>query len=242
MDTRRRMEGMLSGYQGADEMREKAEKMFAPQMKGVRVTEVESMSSPNRTAIRPFNKGGKVHGLSREQSDLHLPKAMKASPAMKKGGLHKRSDTQKDYQSKNGKGKYGWGGFLGSGLGALAGGALGSLGGGVGAMPGALAGAGLGGKIGEYLPFKKGGKVCKKAAGGSIYTREMVGEKPTTKMPHFNYEAHMDGERKKMAVGGGAVKKMALGGVGKIRHEEATASGQQIGRRGKSLSKIMSGK
>ena len=61
------------------------------------------------------------------------------------------------------KGKYAWGGFVGSGLGALAGGGLGALTGGWGAVPGAITGAEIGGKIGNYLPFKKGGKTQKNA-------------------------------------------------------------------------------
>lgn len=87
----------------------------------------------------------------------------------------------------------------------------------------------------EAEHFKKGGNVKhKKAAGGTVYEREMVGEKPTTKRPNINYEADMRGERpvkKAKKALGGAVSKLAIGGVGKIRHKEATKAGKQIAKR-----------
>lgn len=60
-------------------------------------------------------------------------------------------------------------------------------------------------------------KQCK-AKGGSIYERQMNGE--TKSGGHANYESDMRGER--------AVSKpnLAIGGVGKVRHNQATMSGK----------------
>jgi hypothetical protein len=96
----------------------------------------------------------------------------------------------------------------------------------------------------------------KKRAGGSVYEREMVGEKRGSKAHHYNYESEMKGERAvskpssrhqskkglhdeehgQLFGGGGCAtakrgghKKLAAGGVGKIRHNQATSSGSPRG-------------
>jgi len=87
------------------------------------------------------------------------------------------------------------------------------------------------------------------AHGGNVYEHEMVGEHPSHAMHHYNYEDIMRGEHARsvprrthhMMAGrddetqgqnykrhGGHVKKMAMGGVGKIRHGEATSRGRAI--------------
>jgi hypothetical protein len=79
--------------------------------------------------------------------------------------------------------------------------------------------------------FKKGGSV-KKASGGSVYEREMIGEKASSKRPHINYESDMKGEKptRKAFAKGGEVK-LAIGGSGKIRHNEMTKKGAPICRK-----------
>jgi len=67
------------------------------------------------------------------------------------------------------------------------------------------------------------------AGGSSVYEKQMVGEKPSRKMPHFNYESEMRGEhpisvRKKK---GGAIRKAAIGGAQKMRLGEMTKGGMQ---------------
>lgn len=177
------LKGNLSGYLGEDSMRQNAEKMFklGGGAKGIKITQIETIGeAPERS----YKRGGKVHPLSKMQTDMHLPHLTHESPDKIKFSRKSYNKERAIDTAKRGKGKHGWGGFIGSGLGALAGAGLGSLAGGVGAMPGALAGAGLGRQIGEALPFKKGGKTC--------------------------------------------AKKMAMGGVAKIRHKEATADGMPL--------------
>jgi hypothetical protein len=106
---------------------------------------------------------------------------------------------------------------------------------------------------GGEVSMKKGGHKKKGyASGGTVYEREMVGEKPSSKMPHFNYEAEMKGSKcvspsDHMSKGervpgrggnpmkeGGAMKhggkahKYAAGGAGKVRHGAASASGKPV--------------
>jgi|GEM_PF-3820398 hypothetical protein len=109
----------------------------------------------------------------------------------------------------------------------------------------------------EVEHMKRGGKIHHKshmkkhcASGGTIYEREMLGEKTSHKRPHINYESDMKGERaehmptksSRHAAGvdashgeymkkGGKVKKMAIGGVGKVRHEAATKRGMPISKK-----------
>lgn len=104
---------------------------------------------------------------------------------------------------------------------------------------------------------RHGGHMKKRASGGTVYEREMVGERPGSKAHHFNYESEMRGERAvrkpssrheskrglhdmehgQLFRDGGMAHakrgghKKAVGGVAKIRHNQATASGQPRGAR-----------
>jgi hypothetical protein len=69
----------------------------------------------------------------------------------------------------------------------------------------------------ERLGLKKGGR-----AKGNVYEREMVGEHPSHKKHHFNYQAEMKGEHPSKR------KHFAIGGSGKIRHQEMTKGGKPI--------------
>jgi hypothetical protein len=95
-------------------------------------------------------------------------------------------------------------------------------------------------------------KRVRKAAGGTVYEHEMLGEHPSTKRPHINYEKDMRGvhpihkSHPKTGVrhgnpgavdesfgqylkkGGKACKKMAAGGAAKIRHGVMTPAGRPI--------------
>lgn len=103
---------------------------------------------------------------------------------------------------------------------------------------------------GGEAAMKQGGRYSK---GGTVYEREMVGEKPTSKMPHYNYESQMKGTKciapsdsmskgeRVLGRGGNPMKKggkvhhkrhYAIGGSGKVRHGEATAAGKPfVGRK-----------
>jgi hypothetical protein len=58
----------------------------------------------------------------------------------------------------------------------------------------------------------------------------MLGEHPSRKRPSIDYEANMAGSRCVSKAGSGT-RKMAAGGVAKIRHKQATPSGKPRGRR-----------
>lgn len=109
----------------------------------------------------------------------------------------------------------------------------------------------------EATGLKHGGRAHKKCVkrshGGSVYEHEMLGEHPSRKRPHINYEGDMRGEvpeksafsRKSVAhpknvfdashgqykKRGGRVHKMAAGGVAKIRHGAASKRGLPIGKK-----------
>ena len=260
-----------AGYSGHDAMRSNAEKMFASEMKDVhRPALTESMSSPARTEMRPFKKGGhavprghhakhsapKHHPLTKEQTDLHLPKRMKSKPIkeekfekvehFKKGGhAHKEH-----HEHKGKKDCYGWGGPVGGMLNSVP----------------------LLGGITSMFGMKKGGKVHKKAIGGMTMEETqrgsmesghddlrgdkggvthwaMRGEEPVkrargghTKMEatmhdkkksgHQNLRGHLGGETH-VAMRGEHGKKakvqhFAIGGVGKIRHDQMSESGKPL--------------
>jgi hypothetical protein len=104
---------------------------------------------------------------------------------------------------------------------------------------------------------RHGGHMRRRASGGTVYEHHMVGEMPGKKAHHFSYESEMRGERavsrpssrhqskrglhdmehgQLFREGGTATAKRgghkkAAGGVGKIRHEQATSSGQPRGAR-----------
>lgn len=100
-------------------------------------------------------------------------------------------------------------------------------------------------KENDVKKYQSGGPI-KKAAGGKLtgktmYEKDEVGERSTTKAPHINYTAQMKGEHPtsykkgghKMKMGGemegmseGGERKMALGGAGKIRKKMSTMKGK----------------
>jgi len=49
--------------------------------------------------------------------------------------------------------------------------------------------------------YEDGGDV-KRASGGTIYERQMLGQHPSRRVPHINYEADMRGEKRRFAEGG----------------------------------------
>ena len=86
------------------------------------------------------------------------------------------------------------------------------------------------------MKYAKGGKVMKKAGGGTVYESEMVGMKPGRKAA-VNYEKDMRGDKhmtktpvskgnEKGYKKGGEAKKMAMGGVGKFRKGQAKMPGR----------------
>lgn len=103
-------------------------------------------------------------------------------------------------------------------------------------------------KFEEVEHMKRGGHMKKHcASGGTVYEREMLGESESRKRPRINYEADMKGEHAKhqplkggkkpagvdashgeYMKKGGKVKKMAMGGIGKVRHGAATKRGMPI--------------
>lgn len=66
-----------SGFCGKDSMRDKAMKEFGHEMKGFNMNMPDSNSTPARTNMRLYKKGGKVHGLSKMQIDLFIPSRSK---------------------------------------------------------------------------------------------------------------------------------------------------------------------
>ena len=65
---------------------------------------------------------------------------------------------------------------------------------------------------------------------GNKYESDMLGDHPSKKRPHINYESDMKGEKvvKKAYKSGGAVKKLAAGGAAKVRKGVATDSGMPV--------------
>lgn len=113
-------------------------------------------------------------------------------------------------------------------------------------------------------PMRNKSKVCKSVGGAvsnpenrnflspkaSVYEKDMLGERPSKKAPHINYESQMNGEKPvhRAKEGGRAPvmkmqkepfnaseshvrRKFAAGGVAKIRHNQADARGNPIVRR-----------
>lgn len=234
------------GYAGQDSMRKRAEEAFAGEMRAASRNSRSNTSAVGRETNGNYKKGGhtKVHRLSKEQTDLHIPRKMKGKEALKGGGEAYETMKKGGKSQKHHKQKYGFGGFLSP--------ITGMIGRGIGGLfgkgdEGEKIGQSIGGIGGELLPMaflEKGGRVKAKkgahemrskkehkakkhhyARGGNvvshetIYEREMVGERPSHKMPDFNYESQMRGVKP---------IKRAAGGVAKIRHKEATKKGMPI--------------
>ena len=207
----------VSGYPGEDSMRDKAKKLLGHEFANTPMTKPASMTTPSREKMRLFKKGGHV--------EHEHPKAHKK---LAHGGHAKHHKGSGDEQ----------GGHL----------------------------------TDEHFPkkmklnvenfreasaMKRGGhadkKCVKRSHGGSVYENEMLGEHPSRKRPHINYESDMKGEvpervassRKSVAKPrdvfdashgqykkkGGPVKKMAAGGVAKMRHGAATKRGLPISKK-----------
>jgi hypothetical protein len=357
------LDSFLAGYHGEDSMRTKAERMLNPKFMGVNMHIPESMSAPDRTKVRLYKKGGHVHKLTHEQTDMKLPRRVKhkklnvqnfyeaehmhSGGEMRRGGhahhghhehhshhehhagkerkramLHREQEhelskarhlIEKEKKLKHGghahhrrhkadggtlmstlnamrgmpmkkgghahkKHHYATGGIL-PGLAKSALGALGAMRG----LPLKKGGTAHhrhhhkhhyadGGEMMHILPhhehgekvYKRGGHAHHghhehhshhrkhKAHGGTIYEHQMVGEHPSHKMHHYNYEAEMMGERpiraprevhssrkglhdmshgQYLARGGRTHHKMAMGGVGKIRHGVASKRGLPLSRK-----------
>lgn len=221
------MNRFLPGFQGHDAMREKAERMFRGHID--HAGGPENMPTKHVGRISHFKKGGHVkhhghsermeermerhhahrqhhsapraHGLQKDQTDLHIPKHLKHSAHRNEGGEMKHGGNVHMKHSK------------------------------------------------ELHLRNHPSKKHHYAHGGNVYEHEMVGEHPSHAMHHYNYEDIMRGEHARsvprrthhMMAGrddetqgqnykrhGGHVKKMAMGGVGKIRHGEATSRGRAI--------------
>jgi len=234
-------EAFVSGYKGPDSMRDNAERMFASQLRDKGGKFPPSASAPGLEKMRLYKKGGNVkhHPLTKEQTDLHLPRRVKtphlnqesfqSAENMKRGGsghLRHRTRSRKAF----GGSTYANGGA------AMATGGSSSM---IKAAHGGSMGAD---KLRKGGRCKATGGALSKANGGTVYERMMVGERPG-KRPSINYESTMRGERpvrkaaggsatsSRMAIGGAAVSKMAAGGVGKIRHKQATKDGLPINRK-----------
>lgn len=136
--SREQRERWVSGYHNkADTLREKAHRMLGHEIAAARGAVPESMSSPARTKMRPFRKGG--HALNEGQENLHLPHRSKTSPIKsesfeqaehkKRGGRAEHTKEKTAYHKRHGKNCYGFGGSflssLNSGLNPL--GPMGSL-------------------------------------------------------------------------------------------------------------------
>lgn len=68
------MEKCKSGYRGKDAMRGKAERMLGSEFRKVSTAENNRTNTAARMPKRNFKTGGTVHGLNKDQADLHLPK------------------------------------------------------------------------------------------------------------------------------------------------------------------------
>lgn len=250
------MYSFKAGYQGHDSMREKAEKAFRDEMHGA-------------DSHKHYKRGGhtKHHSLSREQSDLHIPRKFEVRE-------HKRNGKKRHEAIPH----YSLGGLLGK-VGGFLGGLFGDKGREIGSEIGSTLG-GFNDEMGDtakhLLPFlRKGGSLPRNkrhheehehrrheheeeyerghhmkrgkkhnshhyAHGGNVYEKEMVGEHPSHKAHHYDYESQMRGMHPISRAGhsshhesGHHTKKMAAGGVGKIRHKEATRAGKPINHRHK---------
>lgn len=136
-----------------------------------------------------------------------------------------------EFAKKHGKHHKGIGGLLGGLAGTYFGGPLGGM---------------AGSALGNFLPFAEGGMPAKrrgghmkhKASGGTIYERQMNGERPGRTPHHYNYEAEMRGEKPVRTSSSRHQSKKGLhdmehgqmfaaGGAGKIRKGQMTARGTQ---------------
>lgn len=219
----KKLEGNMrfaSGYAGEDSMRAKAHKLLADEFANTPMTKPASMTTPSREKMRLYKKGGHVKHHELEHHEKKEKKPVRH---------------HKEHHREGGE----------------AGGHLTNL-----HLPKHMK---LNVEnFREATGMRKGGHAHKKhhvkrAHGGSVYEHDMLGEHPSRKTPHINYEHEMMGEHAEKKASsrnfkaparevfdashgqykkkGGCVKKMAAGGVAKIRHGEATKRGQPIRRK-----------
>lgn len=249
-----------AGYPENDSMREKAERLFHEEAR----ENPRSASAPDRTPMRLYKKGGhvshprahmakmghKMHeAAERKRSKLHHQEEKALHHALKdiskerhlrSGGYAKSEGEMMPRLNKGGRTK------------DIMGGSLTDL-----YIPKKIKSMRTP-KLAiqtmrEAEKMRHGGKVHK-ASGGHIkktmYERDMLGDHPSRKRPHINYEDDMRGEicegrpsMKKYKNPGavdaseGQYKKRgghvryAAGGAAKVRHGVATASGRPITRK-----------
>jgi hypothetical protein len=91
----------FAGYVKKDAMREKAQKLLGGELAKTSMEVPASRSEPAKTPMRLYKAGGHVHPLTKEQTDMHLPRketpkviGMHETDKMKKGG-HAKKHCQK---------------------------------------------------------------------------------------------------------------------------------------------------
>lgn len=90
------MSKLTAGHSGEDSMRKQAERMIGGEFRPLPPEQRDSASARSRDKMRPYKKGGHIHPLTKEQTDLHIPNRMKGKKLnvetmaeamrMKKGG------------------------------------------------------------------------------------------------------------------------------------------------------------
>ncbi len=188
------------GFSGKDSMRSKAESMFRDDIKAAnKYEQPRSASSIGREKARPYAAGGHVkhHGMPKSQTDMKLPhrektpklkiQSFQAAEKMAHGGHSKEmsrefhgGNMKKGGRAERNAEIKGNAKSFGSKLGRSIGKAV---------VPGMT----------NNIVNKRidSGKFTAAHGGhmgrGNPYTREMVGEHPSKKRPHFNYESDMMG-------------------------------------------------
>lgn len=220
--------GIMGGYVGKDPLREKARQMMKADLDASMVTP-ESYSADDNTKMRYYKKGGGVKALKakmmkheRNETAAQEKRESKKTQALEKKlgveGHENRRKIHKINHDHYGMAKH----INGPKVKDVT--------------------------VREAVQMKKGGKVKegklikglimkggdmkktgkKMADGGNVYERHMLGEHPSRKVPHINYESEMRGEKpvkKAMAKGGcmkkgGTTKKMAMGGATKMNRRD----------------------
>src|SRR5271167_489293 len=209
---------LKSGHLGPDVLREAAIKTFEPETRNLDLRIPESFSAPDRTRMRLYKKGGhvqphkkgeRIHPLNHGQHDLHIPTRSKNyhvnQPLMekvehkKRGGKieHRKSKIHQNHMSpevlhvlmshlQNIHGRKQEHKGHGERQHRYDGGSM---------MLNDPNSQNLTNPVQNPITMKRGGKMARKANGGTIYEREMVGERPSRHAPHFDYESQMRGER-----------------------------------------------
>lgn len=182
------------GFSGKDSMRSKAESMFRDDIKAAnKYEQPRSASSIGREKARPYAAGGHVkhHGMPKTQTDMKLPhrektpklkiQSFQAAEKMAHGGHSKEmmrecggGRMKKGGRAERNEEIKGNAKSFGSKLGRSIGNAV------VPGMTNKIVGKRI--ESGKFT-----------AAHGGHMNREMLGERPSKKRPHFNYESDMMG-------------------------------------------------